>query len=65
MTRPTGKTKPPRTLTSPGFDAVKAGEPPVITTLRRPPNDNMTPARTCNITVEDNRRRKTVTNLPP
>jgi hypothetical protein len=46
ITRPQGNTKPPRIFTIPGFDAVKPGEPPVMTTLRRPPNDSITPART-------------------
>lgn len=46
MTRPTGKRKPPRTLTIPGLEVVNEGEPPVIIRSKRPPNESMTPART-------------------
>jgi hypothetical protein len=46
ITSPTGKTKPPRTLTIPGFAADRDGEPPLIIISKRPPKDNITPART-------------------
>lgn len=46
MIRPTGKTAPPRNLTSPGFDALRPGEPPDTISERRPPNESITPAAT-------------------
>lgn len=46
ITSPTGNTRPPRTLTIPGFEAVRPAEPPLIIRSRRPPKDNITPART-------------------
>jgi hypothetical protein len=47
ITRPTGKTKPANILTRPGFEDVRDGEPPAMTSLRRPPKDKNTPATNC------------------
>lgn len=47
ITRPTGKTPPPKIFTNPGLFVVRVGEPPETTTERSPPNDSITPARNC------------------
>lgn len=45
MTKPTGKTNPPRILTIPGLVAVNPAAPPEIISDNNPPKDSMTPAR--------------------
>jgi hypothetical protein len=44
ITRPMGKTKPLRTLTSPGLEAVSEGEPADTISERRFPKERSTPA---------------------
>jgi hypothetical protein len=46
ITSPTGKTKPPIILTSPGFVAPIPADPPEMISERSPPNDSITPAST-------------------
>ena len=60
MTSPTGKTKPPRTLSRPGLFVLIDGDPPWRTSDRRPPNERKTPAINFEfaITVRRSRREK-------
>jgi hypothetical protein len=47
ITSPTGKTNPPSIFTKPGLVPFRPGEPPDMISESRPPNESMTPARTC------------------
>lgn len=46
ITKPTGNTKPPNTLTIPGFEAVRPGAPPDMISDNKPPNESKAPATT-------------------
>ena len=46
ITRPTGKTKPLKIFTIPGFDSVRPGLPALRICERRPPKDRKRPAKT-------------------
>jgi len=52
MTKPTGKTNPPRTFTIPGFDAVRPVAPPCNTSESKPPNESIAPAINYAITCQ-------------
>ena len=45
ITKPTGNTNPPSTLTMLGLDAVNPVAPPCKTSDNKPPKDNIAPAK--------------------